>query len=76
MVGNIRNTGNRSAGAPVDDPVASAERTALMVGLVITMGLILVLVIACVMLFISNKTERDVNEILKQKIVKRMIQCE
>jgi len=47
-----------------------------MVGLVITMGLILVLVIACVMLFIKNKQERDVNEILKQKIVKRMIQCE
>ena len=76
MVGNIRNTGNRGAGAPVDDPVASAERTALMVGLVITMGLILVLVIFCVMLFISNKQERDVNAILKQKIIKRMIQCE
>ena len=60
----------------MDDPVASAERTALMVGLVITMGLILVLVIACTMLFISNKTERDVNDILKQKILKRMIQCE
>ena len=60
----------------MDDPVASAERTALMVGLVITMGLILVLVIACTMLFISNKTERDVNEILKQKILRRMIQCE
>lgn len=60
----------------MDDPVASAERTALMVGLVITMGLILVLVIFCVMLFISNKQERDVNAILKQKIIKRMIQCE
>ena len=60
----------------MDDPVASAERTALMVGLVITMGLILVLVIACTMLFISNKTERDVNEILKQRILKRMIQCD
>ena len=60
----------------MDDPLASAERTALMVGLVITMGLILVLVIACTMLFISNKTERDVNEILKQKILRRMIQCE
>jgi len=47
-----------------------------MVGLVITMGLILVLVIACVMLFISNKQERDVNAILKQKIIRRMIQCE
>ena len=72
------NVGNRSGGVRIvmDDPLASAERTALMVGLVITMGLILVLVIACTMLFISNKTERDVNDILKQKILRRMIQCE
>ena len=60
----------------MDDPVASAERTALMVALILLMGLILVLVIACTMLFISNKTERDVNDILKQKILRRMIQCE
>ena len=72
------NVGNRSGGVRIvmDDPLASAERTALMVGLVITMVLVLVLVIACTMLFISNKTERDVNEILKQKILRRMIQCE
>lgn len=60
----------------MDDPVASAEQSALMVGLVITMILILVLVIVCVMLFISNKQERDVNAILSQKIIKRMIQCD
>jgi len=47
-----------------------------MVGLVIAMSLVLFLVIACVMLFISNKQERDVNAILKQKIIKRMIQCD
>jgi len=38
-------------------------------------GLIMVLVISAFLMFIELKTERDVNELLKQKILKRMIQC-
>lgn len=59
----------------MDDPTAEAERTALMAGLVILMAVILAMTIFCVSVFIELKTERDVNEVLKQKIVRRMIQC-
>jgi len=59
----------------VDDSITSTEQTALMVALVLLMGVILVLVIACVALILDLKTEKDINEILKSRIVKRMIQC-
>lgn len=59
----------------MDDPVASGERTALMVAVVILMGVFLVMLLLVLSLFISLKTERDVNQILKAKIVGRLIQC-
>lgn len=59
----------------MDDPVASAEHTALMAGLIILMVIILCLTLFVMGLYISLKTERDVNEILKAKIVGRLIQC-
>jgi hypothetical protein len=46
-----------------------------MVGLLITMILILGMTIGVVILSLKLKQERDVNEILKAKIVGRLIQC-
>ena len=59
----------------MDDPIASAERSALMVGLLITMVLILILTLAIVFVTLKLKQERDVNQILKAKIIGRLIQC-
>lgn len=59
----------------MDDPTASAERTALMAGLVILMAVVLVLFLFVVGLYLEYKTERDVNELLKAKIVGRLIRC-
>lgn len=71
----VSGSGSRNNGGIVDDPIASAERTALMVGLLITMTLILGMTIGVVILSLKLKQERDVNEILKAKIVGRLIQC-
>jgi hypothetical protein len=46
-----------------------------MVGLLITMTIILCMTIGVVILSLKLKQERDVNEILKAKIVGRLIQC-
>ena len=59
----------------MDDPIASAERSALMVGLLITMVLILILTLGIVFVTLKLKQERDVNQILKAKIIGRLIQC-
>jgi|GEM_PF-1638097 hypothetical protein len=59
----------------MDDPTASAERTALLAGTTFLMVLVLVLFLFVVGLYLSLKTERDVNDILKAKIVGRLIQC-
>ena len=59
----------------MDDPTASAERAALMAGTAILMAVVLVLFIFVVGMYLDLKTERDVNELLKAKIVKRLIQC-
>lgn len=59
----------------MDDPVASGEQTALLATVVVLLGLFLIMLLLVVAMFISLKTERDVNEVLKAKIVKRMIQC-
>ena len=67
------NTGRNRA--VVDDPIASAERSALMVGLLITMVLILILTLGIVFVTLKLKQERDVNQILKAKIIGRLIQC-
>lgn len=67
--------GGRTNGNVGSNPLASAEQTAIMVALVLMAGLIMVLVISAFLMFIELKTERDVNELLKQKILKRMIQC-
>jgi hypothetical protein len=45
-----------------------------MVGLLITMTIILCMTIGVVILSLKLKQERDVNEILKAKIVGRLIQ--
>jgi hypothetical protein len=47
-----------------------------MVGLVIVMSAVLVLILACALLTIKLKVEHDTNEILKAKIVGRMIRCD
>ena len=60
----------------MDDPTASGERTALMAGLVILMVMLLVMLLFIVGLYLSLKTERDVNNILRAKIIGRLIQCE
>lgn len=39
------------------------------------MTAVLVLTLVCMVLFIKLKTERDVSEILKARIVGRLIQC-
>ena len=46
-----------------------------MAGLVILMAIVLVLFLFVVGLYLEYKTERDVNELLKAKILRRMIQC-
>jgi signal transduction histidine kinase len=46
-----------------------------MAGLAILMAVVLVLFIFVVGLYLDLKTERDVNKILKDKIVRRLIQC-
>ena len=71
----VSGSGSRNMGNTLDDPIASAERTSLMVGLLITMTLILAMTIGIVLLTLKLKQERDVNEILKAKIVGRLIQC-
>lgn len=60
----------------MDDPTAPGERTALMAGLVILMIVLLVMLLFIVGLYLSLKTERDVNNILRAKIIGRLIQCE
>ena len=70
---NPRNS--RTGGNVGGNPLASAEQTAIMVALVLMAGMIMVLVVTSFLMFIELKTERDVNELLKQKILKRMIQC-
>lgn len=60
----------------MDDPTAHAERTALYAGLVILMVVVLAMLLFVVVLYLNFKTERDVNEILKAKIMRRLIQCE
>lgn len=60
----------------MDDPTASGERTALMAGLVILMIVLLAMLLFIVGLYLSLKTERDVNNILRAKIIGRLIQCE
>ena len=66
---------NRNNRTDYDDPVASTEQAALMVAMVLLMGVVLVLVVACVALILDLKTEKDINRILQKKIVGRMIQC-
>lgn len=46
-----------------------------MAGLAILMAVVLVLFLFVVGLYLEYKTERDVNELLKAKIVGRLIQC-
>lgn len=46
-----------------------------MAGLAILMVVVLVLFLFVVGLYLGYKTERDVNELLKAKIVGRLIQC-
>ena len=46
-----------------------------MAGTAILMAVVLVLFIFVIGLYLDLKTERDVNELLKAKIVKRLIQC-
>ena len=46
-----------------------------MVGLLITMVLILILTLGIVFVTLKLKQERDVNQILKAKIIGRLIQC-
>jgi signal transduction histidine kinase len=60
----------------MDDPTASGEQAALLAGLVIAMLCVLVLLLFVVGLYLNLKTERDVNRILKAKIVGRLIQCD
>ena len=60
----------------MDDPTASGERAALLAAVVILLGLFLVMLLLVLAMFVSLKTERDVNQILKAKIVGRLIRCE
>ena len=60
----------------MDDPTASGERTALLAGITVLMLILLAMLLFVVGLYLNLKTERDVNEILRAKIVGRLIQCE